>query len=274
MTVSANKLFVAGYINRAGGANATNLAMWDGANWHAVGDVMRLSEEIYRPAVPGFIESMTVSGADLYIFGWFNQIGSVNATNIAKWDGNAWFPVGAGFNLNIDQDNDAGDLTAISLLGTNVYVAGRFNMVRDWESKKVLGFDGGNWSTLGSPFREEDRVFFLASTERSLYAAGFISITNSAGNIANGIVRWDGSDWWPLGDGLRYLSTHGHIRAMLAGKGKVYVGGYFTEAGGLSSPLFALWHEPQPVVSIPRSLPPRPVRLPPVPGGVSPPIAR
>ena len=269
MAATTNKLFVAGYFNRAGGVNATNLAMWDGTNWHAVGDAMWLSDDPYSFTGPGRITSMAVSGSDLYVAGAFNRIGSVSATNLARWDGNTWFPLGDGLERDFYQSHF---IQALTVIGTNVCIGGGFNIAGNPGTTNIAVWNGTSWSALGNPFRDRDRIPFLTSTERNLYAAGYF--TNAAGKAANQIARWDGSDWWPLGDGLSSLSIVAWVQAMSAGEGKVYVGGRFTEAGGLSSSLFALWHEPRPVVSIPRVLPPRLIRLPPVPGGVPPPIAR
>jgi hypothetical protein len=208
---------------------------------------------------------MTVSGADLYVAGAFNQIGSASVTNLARWDGTTWLPVGEGLGLDFYQ---AGSIRAMSVFGTNVYLGGWFNSVGLPETTNIAGWNGSTWSALGNPFGMQDGIQFLASTEQFLYAAG--SFTNAAGSLARNIARWDGAGWYALGEGLRYLNMYGRPYALSAGDGVVCVSGAFTEAGGLSSPQFAIWHEPPSAISLQRTIPPRPLRSVPPPPPVRP----
>ncbi|MCS7062410.1 MAG: hypothetical protein RMN25_14795, partial [Anaerolineae bacterium] len=49
---------------------------------------------------------------------------------------------------------------------------------------------------------------------------------------ADYIARWDGAQWHPLGGGLN--ST---VLALAVSGGQVYVGGWFTDAGGPRTPI-------------------------------------
>ena len=64
-----------GFIN-SGSQSITNLAVWNGATWSAVGG-----------GVNGNVYALAFNGGDLYAGGYFNQAGAVLATNVARWSG-------------------------------------------------------------------------------------------------------------------------------------------------------------------------------------------
>jgi hypothetical protein len=65
----------------------------------------------------------------------------------------------------------------------------------------------------------------------NLYAGGYFTAIGTV--AANHIAMWDGTDWHPLGAG-----TNDEVNAIAIGaSGDVFVGGGFTEAGGLGSPV-------------------------------------
>jgi hypothetical protein len=149
------KLYVGGAFTQAGGISVTGLASWDGANWSAVGptnqpgvaalragdmgqgDVLfvvratgvgRIDAQgwttIGQPN--GGVSDMEVfddgSGRALFVAGSFTSIGSVPASRIAKWDGQLWHAVGAGFNSDVTSLAAYPDPT-----GPALHVAGRFS---------------------------------------------------------------------------------------------------------------------------------------------------
>src|SRR2546427_1519437 len=74
-----------------------------------------------------------------------------------------------------------------------------------------------------------------------VYVGGdFAMAINSSGNYfaANHVARWDGSGWSTLGSGV-----DNSVYALAIGQqGEVYVGGYFTNAGGLAASHVARWN--------------------------------
>lgn len=70
----------------------------------------------------------------------------------------------------------------------------------------------------------------------NLYAGG--CFTQAGGVSANGVAKWDGTSWSPLGSGMG-----GDVWALaLDGVGNLYAGGNFTQAGGKSSSYIARWN--------------------------------
>src|SRR5262245_54109383 len=80
-----NALYVGGDFTLAGGIAATNIAMWDGARWSALGIGLN-----------GSVNAMATDGNILYAGGGFTSAGGVNVNGIAKWDGTRWSTLGNG----------------------------------------------------------------------------------------------------------------------------------------------------------------------------------
>jgi trimeric autotransporter adhesin len=78
----------------------------------------------------------------------------------------------------------------------------------------------------------------------ALYAAGFF--TTAGGPSANGIAKWDGNSWSPLGTGVAN-GVNGQIHALTvfddgsSGGSALYAGGFFTSAGGVAANRIARW---------------------------------
>jgi hypothetical protein len=75
----------------------------------------------------------------------------------------------------------------------------------------------------------------VADGRGNIYAAGWF--TRADGVAVNGVARWDGSRWHPMGTGISGL-----VYALaLDGQGQLYAGGSFTTAGGVAARHIARW---------------------------------
>jgi hypothetical protein len=128
------------------------------------------------------VSALAVNGTDLYAGGFFTTAGGVPASYIAKWDGNAWSPLGSGVNnlvyaLAADGTGHLFVGGTFSLAGTNVspFIAqanvvapGRFGFLL---CSPVTGFSCTFCdATLGQPYRIQ--------TSPSLAAGSWIDLTN------------------------------------------------------------------------------------------------
>src|SRR6185436_14123382 len=96
--------------------------------------------DIYVPFV-SFVNSLAVSGSDLYAGGIFTMAGGTAATNIAKWNGSSWSALGSGLN---------GHVYALAVLGGELYVGGYFTMAGGSAANYIAKWNGSTWSALGS----------------------------------------------------------------------------------------------------------------------------
>lgn len=116
-------LYAAGMFGLAGTTPASNIARWDGAQWEAVGEGLNNTVRalfLYDDGGPA------PHAPQLFAGGEFSLGGGPGTGRIAKWDGQAWLPLGAGVTGQVVHalaayDDDHGGPTPLSL-----YVGGLF----------------------------------------------------------------------------------------------------------------------------------------------------
>lgn len=226
-------LCAGGSFSGAGGVPSDGLAQWDGSLW--------------APIAPGFNQGVRAlivfddgTGDQLYAGGVFGTAGGVAASRIAKWDGSSWTPLGDG----LDQD-----VYAMTLFddgtGEKLIVAGRFANAGGVEAKRIAQWDGTSWAPLGIGLGSVPLVSVLTlavfddGNGAALYAGGGFS--TAGGAPANGIAKWDGSNWAPLGSGV----SSGLVWSMCSfddGNGeRLFVGGSFPGMNGMAANYIATW---------------------------------
>lgn len=144
-----------------------------------------------------------------------------------------------------------GQVYALAVQGSNIYVGGKFNMAGDTPAPNVAKWDGKNWSALSNGL--DGPVYALAwGRDNVLYAGGGFSHAcssadcSSVGVQANHVAAWNGSTWSPLGNGV-----DGDVYALaLDIDSNLYTGGNFTSicaapdcATGTSANNIARWNQ-------------------------------
>lgn len=132
--------------------------------------------------------------------------------------------------------------------GPELYAGGIFPTSGGIVLNGIARWDGKKWQGFGPGVSFQGTVYALAKATgadtpgTSLYAGGFF--TSVGGVAANGVARWDGTTWYPLGTGI----TPGfNVRALAgysptAGPQALYAGGAFTIAGGVAANNIARWN--------------------------------
>ncbi len=234
LAVDANgNLYAGGRFERAGGVTVNYVARWDGSSWSALGG--GTSRDVYSLAVDG--------SGDLYAGGMFTSAGGQPANHVARWDGSTWSPLGSGvsgynvYALAVDREG-------------NLYAGGPFSEAGGKLVQCIARWDGSTWSPLGRGMEgnPDADVYALAVDDRgTLYAGGIF--TKAGGERALRIACWNGQRWSALGNGVESDEEIAYVPVYsLAtnGSGNIYVGGYFTMAGGKSSRKIAHWYNPPP----------------------------
>jgi hypothetical protein len=234
LAVSGSNVYAGGDFITARGGEAVGLGKWDGSNWWALGSSPGLG------IAANGVQTLVVSGSDLYVGGDFTTAGGNPANCIAKWDGTSWTTLGSGMSGN---DPHGTHVSTLAVSGSNVYAGGNFTNAGGVAANSIAKWDGTSWTPLGSgfggsgPYGGNPSVGALAISGSNLYAGGVF--TNAGGNPANFIAKWDGSSWSALGSGVS-----GRIASVgpLAMSGSdLYVGGRFTNAGGSAAINIAKW---------------------------------
>jgi trimeric autotransporter adhesin len=196
---------------------------------------------VAQPCVPEWDQAM----AEHTFNGFFNAVavfqefgqpvvhvgGAFNApySRIAKWNDGFWFDVGGGINNSI-QTLRVFDLGS----GPALYAGGGFTTAGGLPAAKVARWDGQTWSAIGELGATTSSIMIRAlevfddGAGLQLYAGG--NVTTAGGQPVNRIVRWNGTQWSQVGDGLNH-----HIFALAVfndGTGAaLYAAGQFAASG-------------------------------------------
>jgi hypothetical protein len=219
-------LVAGGAFTKAGGLPTNRIAQRSGGQWLPLGSGLSngtLNSIVYALAV--------LPNGDLVAGGQFTSAGGVPASNLARWDGVGWSALGSGTN-NVVR-------ALVVMPNGDLIAAGSFTMAGGVPCNLVARWNGTSWSPLGSGLTG---TFFLLSADAlcvlpngDLVAAG--SFTVAGGVPANGIARWNGSSWSPLGAGVQSVQA----LAVLP-NGQLVAGGAFLQAGGVPANCIARWN--------------------------------
>jgi hypothetical protein len=113
----------------AGGVNATNIARWDGANWSALGSGVGGTVSSLPRIRPPPVSALALAGKELFVGGDFAQAGNVPATNVARWDGTHWTPLGDGLEFGYSAPPG---VAALAIRTGELIVGGRFEFAGGW----------------------------------------------------------------------------------------------------------------------------------------------
>jgi hypothetical protein len=179
-------------------------------------------------------------GGQIYAGGSFATMGGQTVNRTARFDGAGWNALGDGI------AGSTNEVRAIASFNGDLYIGGRFLTAGGVSASRIARWDGELWHPLGSGLTANlnhslinawDMLVWDDGAGPALYIAG--SFTSANGIPANNIVKWDGTNFSPLGSGL---TQNGTPKSMGAFQGHLYVGGNFFQAGGMSIPWLARWN--------------------------------
>ncbi|MDB5034593.1 MAG: hypothetical protein JWQ98_1834 [Chlorobi bacterium] len=114
VTFKGNDLYIGGFFTAVGGDSIGYLARWDGAAWHGLG------AGVGGKNILPYINSIAFGGDDIiYAAGHFMLAGGDSATNIARWDGRRWAPLGSGTD---------DEIVSIGITTGGLYASGKFGL--------------------------------------------------------------------------------------------------------------------------------------------------
>jgi hypothetical protein len=149
-----------------------------------------------------------------------------------------WSTLGTGSSNGVNYP-----VRALAVVGNEVYVGGSFTLAGGVSANKVARFNTqtNTWSTLGTGSSNGVNIYVyaLAVVGNEVYVGG--EFTLAGGVSANGVARFNTqtNTWSSLGTGSSNGVSGGSgfpdVRALAVVGNEVFVGGYFTSAGGVSA---------------------------------------
>jgi hypothetical protein len=221
MVTFQSDLWVAGIIDSVNGAPAHHMALWNGAQWDAVPHGLFVKGQLH------------IHGDDLYAGGiWTGDLGLQSPAGIARRTADTWSLVGTNYPPE-----------CISLATyQGLLICGSW---REHLTPNIFAWDGLTWSVIGGGTNGSVRSLAVFDPdgpsplpELLILGGGF---TTAGGQQARGIAAWDGNAWLTMGAGV-----NGRPESMAIFDGHLYIGGRFTQAGGIVQPYLARWGCPQP----------------------------
>jgi hypothetical protein len=231
LAVVGNEVYVGGNFTSAGGVSANNVARFNTQTntWSSLGTGS--SNGVNGP----FVFALAVVGNEVFVGGFFTSAGGVSANNVARFNTltNTWSTLGTGSSNGV-----SGDVFALAVVGNEVYVGGAFTQAGGVSANRVARFNTqtNTWSTLGTGSSNgvNYEVRALAVSGNEVVVGGFF--TSAGGVSANNVARFNTqtNTWSTLGTGSSN-GVNGEVRALAVVGNEVYVGGAFTQAGGVSA---------------------------------------
>ena len=228
-------IYAGGRFVTAGGVTVNNIARWRNGAWSAV------SGGVTDPNFPWAVDvdALAVyddgSGPSLFVGGYFNHAGTVQASGIARWNGAHWAKLTVDTSMFVHAFAVWDDGTGPSLYAGFDAGQGSGNILHG------IGRWNGNWSMLGfgmeTTLGNSGSVYSLAvhdeGTTTSLIAGGSFLLAD--GVPAFCLAHFDGQHWTGLASAMNQ-----DVRSLASwndGTGAaVYVGGNFTIVDGTTAP--------------------------------------
>ena len=177
IAVSGADVYVGGGFAAAGGTAGTgNIAKWNGSTWEALGSGISVPCDKY--GCYGGVNTLGISGSDLYVGGLLSSAGGVPVNYIAKWNGSSWSALGSETNSTV---------FSIGVSGTDVYFGGEFTGAGKVPANRIAKWNGSTWSALGSG--TNDSVYAIGESTAGFWIGG--SFTTAGCHAASGISLYN-----------------------------------------------------------------------------------
>lgn len=124
----------------------------------------------------------------------------------------------------------------LAVYNGELYAGGNFTATGDGTPvNHVAKWNGNQWLPVGEGLNDSVWVLCVDSAQNKLYAGGFFTQTG-LGQPAKHIAEWNGTSWQEIGGG-----ANNFVLSMFAKDSNLYVGGAFTQAGGIAANRIAVW---------------------------------
>jgi trimeric autotransporter adhesin len=225
MVWKGDDLYIGGSFTRVNGVSAANLAKCSDGIWSQVGG------GIQGQGGDTGVHALAVLDDDLFVGGGFVRAGSMNVTNIVRWDGTNWHGLGSGIVESVWRPPALPWVFTLGVWGTALYVGGDFTAAGGVPAKNIARWDGTNWFALGSGTSSEVRALAVLGDEL-IVGGGF---SQAGGMQAHHVARWTGVTWLTCG------SLDNTVNALCVDGTNLYAGGFFGGSPPSYPSRIAIW---------------------------------
>lgn len=223
---SNGNLIAGGTFSSIGGILSRNISEWNGTTWAPIGNGLNVTLGV------SVVKALAIYNNELYAAGIFSKSGLAPLSNIAKWDGLQWQPLGSGVN---------GKVSALCVYNNELYVGGTFTLAGGLPVNNIARWDGSGWNDVGGGvnYTGAISVSALQVYGGALYAGGTF---NTAGTTSvRHIARWDGTTWTDPGGGASNYTGAISVSALQIFDGGLVAAGSFDSMGNVSAKNVARW---------------------------------
>jgi hypothetical protein len=235
-------IYAGGTFIRAGQVTVNNIALWDITleTWSALETLEGIK------GINGTVNAIAIdkTTGNIYAGGYFTQAGGVTVNNIALWD-----PTLKKWSALQTLDGTKGINGTVNAIAIDkntgyVYVGGTFTRAGDVTVNNIALWDQTleKWSALEKGINGVVNAISIDSNS-NVYAGG--TFTKASENVVNNIAMWNltSNKWSTLQSSDGSIGANNTVYAITVdSNNNVYVGGVFTEAGGVKLFCIALWN--------------------------------
>jgi hypothetical protein len=238
-------LYLVGGFESINGATVNSLAKWDGLTWQDVGGGVTLDGK------SGYVAGLAIfddgTGPALYAGGSFDRAGFTPASNVAKWDGKNWSPVGDGVSGGTRIPHAQALIVYDDGNGPALYCGGSFTS----PGRRLAKWDGTKWTSVGAiqPIPNDpstyvaDMLVFSSGAGPELYVSGSFAGVDEL--KSPNVARWDGRRWRDVGGGTSHeQGSHVavvRVQVPTPTGPTLLISGAFNSAGGVPVVNIARW---------------------------------
>ena len=231
--------------------DVAHIARWDGSQWHSLGQGVSSSEDLAE------VNDIIVDEGLIYAGGLFEFANNGRTNSLARWTGSDWQDFGfidfPGVLVRTGIAPVPGTVNVMVMssavtFGKTLYVGGDFITVVNGPNDQIAAnniaqfyLQVGTWDRLA--LGVVGTVNALAVNASGLFVGGNFSAAtdNNGAQVAstNLIARWSiqNTAWASVGGGI----IGQEVNALTVDNSDVYVGGLFSQAGGISAFNIAKW---------------------------------
>ncbi len=215
-----NKIYVGGFLQKAGNVYTKYIAQWDGNQWDSVSHRFNNGALCFKNI-----------DDTLYIGGYQKKVGNMNVEGIVKFDGTNFYPLPSFYPYNVQYIN------GIEYYNGHLYVCGFITDSLGWP-RGVMKLVDNHWIPAGQGIQGSTVFMYrLIVYQNKLIATGFYNANTV--NVDDFIQAWNDTVWTSVGGGTG--DFNGSISDMKIVDNKLYCVGTFNQAGGITANQFAMW---------------------------------